>query len=179
MPLLFAPLPSALFGSAVYAASEAPAPPDDPVRAQLLYEIRVFKESSSMMTSSALHGSLIDEYAGPFTDRIVAETTSIAQDANSTPSRLARALKYIRLSQKDFFDKGMPNTSYILIKMSSYFILHFPVSDQPGGYSQEKVDAFVDKMSSLRERLHAGEDGYAIYREFIEADLYFHDHPNP
>lgn len=179
VPLLIAPLPSAFSSSTAFAAvNEAPAPPDDPARENLLYEISVFQIAAEMMTPSAMHGNLPDLFEQKYKNRIVAEATAIAQNPNSTPAQLQKALNYVDFSLHDFFEKGDPYTSYILIKMSSYYIMHFPRSDEPGGYSEEKVQALIDKMNHLRGRIDAGEDEFTIYREFMEELIYFDSHPN-
>ncbi|MEJ8305420.1 hypothetical protein [Saccharibacillus sacchari] len=179
VPLYVAPLPFSFSGYTVFAAvNESPAPSDDPLRAKLLYEISVFKEAAEMMTPSALHGNLPDLFEQTYKNRIVAETTAIAQNPGSTPKQLQKALDYVDFSLHDFFDKGDPYTGYILIKMSGYFNLHFPRSDEPGGYSDEKVQALVQKLDNLRERLDAGEDEFTVYRTFIETLLDFYAHPN-
>ncbi|MDO3411953.1 hypothetical protein QWJ34_19480 [Saccharibacillus sp. CPCC 101409] len=180
VPLLLAPLPSAFSDASVYAAvNEAPAPMEDPVRAQLLYEIAVFKEGAELMTPSSNHGNLPPLFEEKYKNRIIAETTAIAQNESSTPTQLARALHYVAFSFHDFFDKGNPYTSYILSKMSGYFNMNFPKSDEPGRYSEEKVKALVDKFVALNQRLGTGEDEFTIYKEFVETRMDFYAHPNP
>ncbi|QDH23582.1 hypothetical protein [Saccharibacillus brassicae] len=180
VPLWLAPLPPSFSDPAVHAASAfPPAPMDDPARKQLLYEISVFKQGAELMTPSSLHGSLSDLFAVTYKDRIVTETTAVAQNPNGTPAQLLRALRYVDFSFHDFFEKGRPSTSYILDKMSAYFIMHYPRSDAPGGYSDAKVQALIDKMAVLSSRLAGGEDGFNVYKTYMETLLDFYAHPNP
>lgn len=179
VPLLLAPLPSILPAGVVHAASEAPAPLDDPARKQLLREISIFKRASISMSPSSMFGSLAYEYESKYANRIVSETAAIAQNANSTPAQLARALKYVRFSLDDYIEKGKPYTWYILHKALTYLYMHFPVSDEPGGYSRAKLDAYIQQNEALLVRVDAGEDSASIFREYLIAAEDFYANPNP
>ncbi|OWR31478.1 hypothetical protein CDO73_07050 [Saccharibacillus sp. O23] len=179
LPLLLAPLPPALSVGIAHAAGEAPASPDDPARKQLLYEISIFERASVSMSPSSMWGSLSDDYQMKYADRIISETTSIAQSANSTPSQLSRALKYVQFSLDDYIEKGNPDTWYILHKILTYLYMHFPVSDAPGGYSQAKLDVYIQQNEALLARVNAGENRDAIFKEYIIGAEEFYAHPNP
>lgn len=179
LPLLLAPLPPGLSAGVVHAAGEAPASPDDPARKQLLREISIFKSSAASMSPSSMWGSLSDDYETKYADRIIFETTLIAQNPNSTPTQLARALKYVQFSLDDYIEKGNPDTWYILHKVLTYLYMHFPVSDAPGGYSQAKLDAFIQQNQAFLARVDAGENCDAIFKEYIIASKEFYSHPNP
>ncbi len=179
LPLLLAPLPPVLSVGVAHAASEAPAPPDDPARKQLLREISIFKSSAASMSPSSMWGSLSDDYETKYAERIISETTSIAQNPNSTPSQLTRALKYVQFSLDDYIEKGNPDTWYILHKTLTYLYMHFPVSDAPGGYSQAKLDVYIQQNQAFLARVDAGENRDAIFKEYIIAAEEFYSHPNP
>lgn len=182
LPLLLGSLTLGDFGSdtaALAAEKEAPAPMNAPARAELLYKTAVFVEAAGLMTPESLHGNLIPEYADGYATKIADATQSIAKNPSSTPSQLTRALKYVQFSLVDFYEKGQPNTGYILIKMETYFLLHFPTSEAPGGYSQAKLEAWIAKLQDMRSRLNAGANDFSIYVEFVEGRHDFYAHPNP
>ncbi|WP_172250664.1 hypothetical protein [Saccharibacillus deserti] len=180
VPLFVMPLPPAVAASVMHAAaSEASAPMNDPLRVQLLHEISIFKRAAAEMSMSSMQGQLVYEYQVSYANRIIAETTAIAQHASSTPTQLNRALKYARFSLEDYIQKGKPYTWYILHKALSYYYIHFRAGDEPGGYSQEKLDAFTEKLEALLSRVDAGEDSIAVFREYLETCEDFYSNPNP